>query len=259
MVSRRTVIGLVMSVVLVVAASGGRAFEGPPVEVTSCGQHVPGHSTGFLSADLTCATQVGVYLGRRARLDLRGFTLAGGDFSVGCEPFSCDSPHCVKNSRCEVFGGTLTGAGYAAIAGGRVAIHDLTISNARAYAVLAFSRIYVANAQISATSTGLQANKRIEIQGSTLVETQVQAERVLVRTSSITGNKFVGAIAGVIELFDSDLTGNGTSPDCGSRIRCADIASRKRPWVDAASTCDRSVSSLDLLDLLKTWEVCALD
>jgi len=100
----------------------------PPVEVNACGTTLNG--AGFLAANLDCTgfptTAVTISNGS---LDLAGYTLTGGDH-IGIE--------CL--AKCTVFssapGGTITGAKRDGITvgdglgnGGKLIVHDLTISN----------------------------------------------------------------------------------------------------------------------------------
>src|SRR5262245_55135545 len=113
---------------LVVRAGIAVAAAPEMVEVTTCGQEVPRGAIGYLTADLSCSPtdpSVGVVLGKRAQLDLRGFTLSGGYTAVSCNPPDCGYQPCfTRSSRCTVYGGTIDGAGYAAIAGSIVTIRD---------------------------------------------------------------------------------------------------------------------------------------
>lgn len=233
------------------------------VEVATCGQHVPTSAVGFLSADLDCAAVGGsaaVFLGKGAKLDLRGFALtASGSVNVACEPvIYCSVDSCFsKSGRCEVSNGTLIGSSDAAIVGGRVTIRHVTIKNHTSYAVLAQRRIDVSDCHIENAPFGLQANDRITIVGSSMVVAAAQAKRVDLLSSSITLHPTEGVVGWFVRLVDSHVTGNGTDPGCGTTKICSDLSTHKKPKLDATSTCD--VSWKETADVPGSWGICALD
>lgn len=254
----------VVNLVALVWLAGAPAYGAPVlVEVATCGQHVPAHAVGFLTADLDCASVGGpaaVYLGKRAQFDLRGFTLtASGSVSVACEPLLyCSLDGCFsKSGKCEVSNGTLIGSSDAAIVGGRVTIRDLTIESHTNYAVLAQHRIDVSDCHIENAPLGLQANERITIVGSSMVVAAAQAKRVDLLSSSITLHPTEGVVGWFVRLVDSHVTGNGTDPGCGSTKICSDLSTHKKPKLDATSTCD--VSWKETADVPGSWGICALD
>jgi len=250
-----------------VAASPARAAR-PPIEVTTCGQVIPSGRSAFLSADLTCPTtagSVGVALGSGTKLDLRGFTITGGDAAVACGKvvFSYVAGVPPKSGRCEVFGGTITGTSYEAVVGNNVTIHDMTIVDNFAYAVLAFHKAEVHDSHVENTRNGVQANLKILVSGSTFVGAMVNSGgKARIVSSSITGNAVVGAVGSrFLELVASSVTGNHTDPDCGQLNHdCADVESEHAPILDAASTCEHSLRLPNPGGQPGvSWGVCTLD
>ena len=261
---RRTAAVALTLVAMVMSPAGAPVYGAPTlVEVATCGQHVPAHAMGFLSADLDCASvggPAGVYLGKGAKLDLRGFTLTvGGPVNVACEPLVyCSLDGCFsKSGKCEVFGGRLVGSSHAAIVGGQVTIRDVAIENHSSYAVLAQRRIDVFDSHIENAPVGLQASERVTIVGSSMVVAAAQAKRVELISSSITLHPTEGVVAWYVRLIDSHVTGNGTDPGCATTKICSDLSTHKIPRLDATSTCD--VSWKEDADVPGSWGVCALD
>ena len=94
--------GLACVLVLSVSVLGAAPASAAPVPVTTCGQVV--HGFGQLTGDLDCTGQSdpGVRLGHGSKLDLAGFTLAGGDG----DGVACDG-RCAITSKED--GGTIAG------------------------------------------------------------------------------------------------------------------------------------------------------
>jgi len=253
---------LILGSLLITAAAGvhcAHAAALEMIEITACGQQIPRRTIGYLSADLNCSTafpSVGVYLGRRAQLDLRGFTLSGGYVSVSCDPPECEHLPCVsRRSRCEVYGGAIEDAGRTAIAGGRVSVHDLTISDSDTYAVLGHSRIDAVNVHLVSNPNGMQARK-VRVTNSLLEASLVNATRGRLTSTTITGNRRFGVVGTSFRLIDAHIVGNGTSFVCETTL-CADLFLKRRPRLDETSTCD--VSLKINADPPTSLGVCALD
>lgn len=241
----------------------------PPVEITACGQEVLSGQTGYLSADLTCPTSegsIGVKLRNGAKLDLRGFTLSGGAAAVACGPYGVSDVSVYPNrgAKCEVFGGTITGARYAAIVGREVRVRNVTFADLRAYAILSLSKTFVFDSHfVGNGENDIQADKVVEVHGSTLEGTLVNSGgKAIIDSSSITGNLHDGVIGSkLVKLIGSSVTGNGTDSTCGQvNHACADVLSTREPIVDASSTCGLS-AKLPIAggDLQVPWGVCTND
>ena len=260
------VAALVSAFSLFAASAAGAAR--PPIEVTACGQVIPSGRSAFLSANLTCPTTAGsvaVALGSGTKLDLRGFTITGGDAAVTCGKvvFSETAGVPPKSGHCEVFGGTITGASYEAIVGNTVTIRNMTIVDNFAYAVLAFHKADVQDSHVENTPNGVQANLKISVTGSTFVGAMVNSGRnARIVSSSVTGNAILGAVGSrLLELVASSVTGNGTDPDCGQiNHDCADVASEHAPILEGASTCEHSLRLPNPGGQpALSWGVCTLD
>jgi len=82
---------------------------------------------------------------------------------------------------------------------------------------------------------------------------------VRVSNSTVSDNGLNGLDGRGVTLRKSTATGNGTSPDCGVAIGCADlVTSSKAPGVLATSVCDTSYVR-DSGIPGTTWGVCTLD
>jgi hypothetical protein len=243
---------------LILLAPASHAAPPPPldVEVTTCGQVIPDKTLGYLSADLDCTGFTGgpsnvdsvnagaaVYLGKKSRLDLRGFTITSGHHGVMCDALVCGhiyTHHACSKGPCEVFNGTLVSAsGVNGIVGYRPVIHDLTITGFY-FGVIALDRLQLGNATVTDNATTGVAGKKLTIAGT-----------------SITNNGIFGVDGWTdrghgVRLTDSTVSGNGTDAQCAS-ITCADLAGMRQPRLQN-STCD---TSLNLRG--GTWGVCAGD
>lgn len=227
------------------------------VEVTTCGQVVPNKTVGYLSADLDCtgftggpanvhSTDAGaaVYLQKKSSLDLRGFTLTGGDrYAVLCDALLCDRNRFCTKGPCEVFGGTLvSSAQYSnGIVGWQPNVHDVTVSG-----------FWI----------GLVSYKRLTLTSATVDDSQsagVMGRGLRIASSTITDSVQFGVIANNtqgarLRITDSTVTGSGTAPFCTALSPCADVASVQEPRL-VSTTCDTSFS----FDHGPNWGVCAND
>ncbi|MEO7437726.1 MAG: hypothetical protein ABI080_19770 [Candidatus Binatia bacterium] len=202
--------------------------------MTTCGQVVPRKALGYLTDDLDCTGFTGgpaninapdagaaVYLEKKSRLDLRGFTIKGGQHAVGCDALVCrNNPPCSKGP-CEVFNGTLEAtAPYGrGISGQRPIIHDVTISSFW-MGVVGFSRLLLSNATVeNSASTGVMGRG-------------LSLSNVSVIASGQFGVDAYSDAGAVLRLTNSTVTGSGT-----------------------AALCDTSFS----LKTLTSWNICALD
>ena len=61
-----------------------------------------------------------------------------------------------------------------------------------------------------------------------------------VKDSSVSGHAEVGLECAVVRLRATTAVGNGTDPECGITIACADISASDAVRIDAATTCARS-------------------
>jgi len=243
---------LVGSATLFFIVAGANAQEF--VEVNACGQIVPNGAVGYLSANLDCTgftagspavidPGAAVSLGAKSALDLRGFTLTGGDHGVLCNNLNCDGRRCTPHAPCEVFGGTITGAGLDCIAGSKLGVHDVTVTGCY-YAVSSTKRVSISTSNVSGSA-----------------HSGILGAKVRVIECTITGNAIYGVQAqnddharAVIE--SSTITGNGTDDDCAddNPSYCADVISNRRPRLEA-TTCGTSAGP----SATQTWGVCALD
>lgn len=256
------------AVVSSLLVSGSAHALRSPVEVTACGQEIRSGHTGYLTADLTCPTSegsIGVRLKNGAKLDLRGFTLTGGAAAVACGRVA-DVDIAVlptKGGKCEVFGGAIAGARYAAIVGRNVTVRDVTFTDIRALAILSLRKAFVFESHfVGDGESDIQADALVEVHGSTLEGTVVNSGgKAVIESSSITGNLRDGVLGSLVQLIGSSVTGNGTESTCGQvNHACADILSVRQPVVDATSTCGLSAKlPIPGGQLQIPWGVCTND
>jgi hypothetical protein len=220
------------------------------VPITACGDTVPRHAIGYLTADLDCTGFNGfpVLLNRQATLELRGFTLKGGIVAVECGEMRPreDLPPALYNSgKCTVIGGggRVTGADAHGIAGDAPIVSDLTIDGCGQGGVYARYDVRLTGVTVSGSGTfGLRIDRNAFVTGS-----------------SITGSAENGIVARRLRLIDSTVTGNGIGPSCGPYplAQCADLATAKRPRLDDSS-CGTSLVGQQGYPK-PSWGVCALD
>jgi hypothetical protein len=235
---------LLLSSLLVLATSGA-AFAGNSVEVTSCGQVVPRKAVGFLTSDLDCTDFKGaagaVMLEDGADLELRGFQLSGGFFSVLCGTVLESDPTIIDTlSNCEVVGdgGSIVGALNHGILGHRVKASGLTIRDCfeqgiEGSVIKVWDVVVTGNAGDGLRSSG----------------------RSSVRDSSVSTNATDGICAETIRLVRSTAIGNGYDLEC-VLDPCADLRSPRRPRVKE-SNCGTSLGNPD--ENGSDWGVCQLD
>ena len=139
---------VILASVVLCISTGGMAFTQVPV--TECGQTVEGDA--YLAGDLDCTGFQGedptaamiILLSPHGRLDLRGFTLTGGNY-VGvscvkrCQPHNRCGVYQIRPARCEVFdsvgGGVIAGAGVG-ISAESMLVQDVTLSNHADHAII---------------------------------------------------------------------------------------------------------------------------
>ena len=204
------------------------------VPVTACGQAIPAGTTGVLAADLDCTSYTGgdwgVVVGKRASLDLAGFTLTGGYTGVGCLG-QCPDGNGLCFLQCSIKNGTIEGADYSGITGDRVTVENVTIRD---------------------HGRGIEGGRRVKVIGSTITGNElagVFAKVINVEASTITGNGTAGISAivkGSVRVKDSTIVGNDTSPVCTppTSVSCFDIGSSRRPRV-TNTTCGKSYNPND--------------
>jgi hypothetical protein len=272
---------LTVAVVLLLASPAGAQTV-----VSTCGQEV--HGFAALNADLDCTGfpnhAVTIHGGK---LNLNGHTLTGGVVSVFCDgncqvigpgmvtgstgigiiafgvPFKMTQVDVTNHpimgvecfKACKLLGpGTISGNGTGVRAGTMARLRSVSVSGN--------------NTGIDAVNDGLRG--RALIHESTISGNRIGVTAdVLVKSlnSTITGNAQYGISVGnesctrkgLATLKAGTATGNGTDPDCGTTIACADVATcGTAPHLAGMATCDHSyvrASGIPGSD----WNVCALD
>lgn len=241
-------------------------------QVTTCNQHWEGD--GVLAADLDCTSigpsGIGLIMAeiplKRARssLDLQGFTFTvGTDWGILCI------------GRCKIFNGTIRASDEVGIvADGTVFVDNVTFSD-HVGSVLTGGRARVSNSIFTGNgivnSGSSQGGKNLVIRDSTLTGNFVGIgawQKMKIIDSTVTGNlrsgidttgglAFTNLKRTKIKVVDSIVTGNGTDPECGTTLACADLISNTLPRL-RRSTCDTShVIGSGLPG--NSWGICALD
>jgi hypothetical protein len=241
-----------------------------PVEVNTCGQQVPKGANAYLNVDLTCPFEtnaVAIRLGGGATLDLQGHTVTGGIAAVACGDVLCVGDWCGptrKAGKCEIKNGTITGAHYEAVSGGKVVIRNMTLVDNGAYGVLAHHRVEVFDSHVGQSRNGVQANKLIVVRNSTFDAASVQgANKIVLDASSVTHDYTIAISGKRVRLQNgSSVVGNVPYAECEAlEVACPDIISERAPWLDGASSCGTSLRSDSLSggSTPMTWGVCIND
>jgi hypothetical protein len=237
----------VLFLILTIATS---ASAKTMVPITACGDTVPRGAIGYLTGDLDCSGMnetMGVIVLPGAGLELRGFTITGGDFGVACYDVR-DTPYgpgFYTGGSCHIDGG-----------GGRIVAsyaHGIGGTNLR-----------VANITIDgAGQEGVSADAKIRLDNVTITNCLIDGARghgVTAVGSTITNSGENGMHAHVVRLIHTTVTGNGVGPDCGGLVypaRCADLLTTIRPHLKS-STCDTSLAPIQQFPPA-TWGVCQDD
>jgi hypothetical protein len=221
-------------------------------EVTTCGQTFSG--SGFLSADLDCSAVSGdAVVIDGGTLDLRGFTIVGGDgagvfCSKGCRVKSEPAGGRIINAAkqgvakgdviSEAPGRTVrlqgvildgnVGGGVRMFDDGNVVVENTTISNSPANDGVAvqFGRARITNSVIENVSRAVISNKGTRLVDSVVdgcAVNCVDGERNVIVRSVLTGAGEAAVFAGdrlrLVDSTISDSAGNGISTTNTTRIR----------------------------------------
>jgi len=249
----------------IVPASHTAAREPQLIPVTVCGQIIPDHATGYLTDDLDCTGYAGtaphlltagaaVNLGRKSKLDLRGFTLTGGVHGVLGDNVRCGRAglpflHDCSPGPHEVYRGTIvgtpesTGSG---IGADRLIVHDVVVTGFST-GIWGYIQLTLSDSRVSGASFDGANGGRTKIYRSTITDNLIYG---------VSANNWVNAR---LWLVDSVVTGNGTDPVCDTNplATCSDVLSRRFPIL-VDTTCNTSaIPGTGKEDL--NWGVCALD
>lgn len=224
----------------------------PEVAVTTCGQIVPKKTLGYLTGDLDCTgydggdpvllydTDVPVTLGQKSKLDLRGFTLTGGRYTVSCINLPADRK---RHGICEIFNGTLTGATQASVLAENAYVHDVTSTGTGVGLYLLGKKVVVENVVVNDNfADGMRLGN------------------AKIRNATVTNNGDNGLTGYKLKIVDSTITGSGTSDHCVANPgSCFDINAQKtRPKVENV-VCGTSGGSGTFGPPAGTWGVCSAD
>jgi hypothetical protein len=194
--------------------------------VTACEQVVEGD--GYLTGDLDCppGTEAAVELRNQGSLDMRGFSIHGGQFGV-----LCSGPHQIEAGQeiyvytaCRVFGGgTIDGQSAQGIDGSRVDVADLSISEAatdptkvQPLAITAHKRLRFTNLnlQLAGTVPGIQCLGSVTGTGLTVTGGGFAIEGArTVKIDGVTASGYFGFAdsARTVKLANASLAGRTTA------------------------------------------------
>lgn len=219
------------------------------VSITTCGQTVPAGETGVVEVDITCGTDIGMFVVRvenGGTLDLAGHTLAGGNAAVRCE-----DRRCTVTSTVGV--GTIRDTGTAGISvpydRGRLEVSNITLDNNGIGVLANFSRGRVSGEQVTLTGSGIgiQARK-IQLTGLTATGNYrvTQSPKTILEDSTVTASDDTAISGRAAVLKNSTVTGSGSG---------IDLLTERRPRL-VGSTCG---VSRNLSNPTQTWGVCTND
>jgi len=254
--------------------------------LSTCGQEIKGFA--IMTADLDCTGFGGHAVDiHGGKLDMQGHTLTGGNGGIFCD------------GNCKVIGpGTVTGStgiGINALES-PIRVQEVDVTDHAIYGVQCGKGCNLNGPMtISGNDVGVRAGttaklRVVTLSGNTigvdasdnnvrghalLFDSTVSGNVVgisadkIVKTSNtaITGNTEIGVtvgdasctVKGLATIKGGSVTGNGTDPDCGTTVACADLATcNTAPHLAGGATCDHSYvngSGIPGSD----WDVCALD
>ena len=214
---RRTSIALALVAVSLVASPTHAA---PLIQgIYECGQVIPPKAYAFLSTNMNCSGDNSLYtvtLGKKATLDLQGFTLTTGTgYGVGC-----------PDGRCVIKNGTIDGNADIGIVATRSLVDNVTVNMGGPIALALNENSTVRGSTVAGSAT-------IGIYNSGGKKTTKIVD------STITGHQRYGVWTYRAKLENSTVTGNSTDPGCGTSVTCADLYTIKRPQLKT-STCGTS-------------------
>ena len=220
--------------------------------VTACGQEVEGDA--YLVGDLDCpdGTEAALTM-RNGSLDLRGFTIRGGEYGVLCAKglgtFAPNGEEFRRYLTCGVANGTIADQTLVAIDAGDLTLTDVTIqeSGATVFGAYAHKRLRVGNVDVelgpgaigvSGTGAlkmrlegtgltitggriGISFVKTVRVDGLTVTGYEVDgiyAAKVDVTNGMVSGGER-GVAAGKIRLIDSVVTGNSVVGVIGDHVQ----------------------------------------
>lgn len=216
---------LAVLVCLVAAVPAGAQAQS--AAVSTCGQIVSGDA--HLTNDLDCApTFAGSVIVEGGSLDLRGFTIRGGEVGVLCvHPIWEENVFIYK--KCRVFGGTIADYAVAGVAAKHLDVADLVLTGGHGLALLAHKNLRFASVAIDMlpesgnvglfTLKGTVKGTDLAVQGGVL---GVRARKV-----DIDGMVASGSLSGAINsnstrLRNALLTGGGVGIDGGNHATVED-------------------------------------
>lgn len=215
-----------------------------PQPLTSCGQDVEGDSY-YLTGDLDCTGVggMGVNLFRRAKLELRGFSIRNAEeYAVQCF------------RSCQIVGpGTISGNWGGVRAPYRLAITDVAIVDNEAFGISGGS-LRIEDSEIAGGRYGILGGLKAKLVNSSVTGA---AGSGIEFAASFPFLKPGTCNRGRVKLVNSTVEGNAVAPelaDCAGDV-CADISTCLVPQLNASSSCGTSYQ----YDGTQSWGVCSLD
>ncbi len=207
---RRLLGSLVVSLSLVTAGVARAA-----VDVTTCGQTVPDGQVGHLTADLACASGVGVRLGDNAKLKLHGHVLSG---SPDDSNVTCAGRRCKLIGPGEIVGGFFAVTGLADLSVVDVVVRDQVRGGFDGLASVVARRVTMTGIGFGYTTPNLTEVIRAAKLNAASIDVHGNAGTVsvtdyVVRRSTISGNGGIGIGGpGKGKLIKSIVNGNLGGP-----------------------------------------------
>ena len=154
----------------VLAAPGSQAWA--QTAVTACEQVLKGD--GYLTGDLDCEPEdeAAVEIRNGGTLDMRGFSIHGGEYGVLCDAEAENGELVGKYTSCKVYGGggTISGTSVIGIVGRGLVVTDLTIDQQTGIALIVHKKIQLSNVtlQLGANADGFMVGSLVKIGGTGL-------------------------------------------------------------------------------------------
>jgi hypothetical protein len=203
----------VSTFVLVVLLAASVPEAASQTAVTVCGQLVRGDA--YLTDDLDCSpdTEAAVQL-EGGSLDLRGFTIRGGEYGVLCATTLDEELEIYRYLTCRVFGGgIITGQSVFGIDGRTLVVDDVTVAVDTGFAIIVQKHLTFTNVtlQLGADATGTYG-PRAKIEGTNLTLTGGKSgvaftKKILLDGVTATGYSDRGISGVTVKLRNASLTG----------------------------------------------------
>ena len=164
--------GLILILVAALPSFAASTRSATAITVETCGETVERGQTAYLTQDLDCRGNAvpGVILADRARLVLAGHTILGDPLERDADDRPLQGVRCAAGSICTIVGpGAVVGFSASGIAGTRVRVREVQITDNAIGGISAFENVSLSNVSLAENGTfGVHAGGRVRAQDAEL-------------------------------------------------------------------------------------------